>query len=155
MFIGSIGDVNWSTHGGILVFKNDDNTYRAIKVDCWRLEVGDDLGDETPEDEYDPRMRWDLYEFDLDQLQIKDDLLVNEYGNKEFYSDKLESISECIGVLIEELTASFASPDPMVRVWAYDAVGSYYGFIELDSNPLTVDRKKIDEFEKKIESIKK
>jgi hypothetical protein len=46
-----------------------------------------------------------------------------------------ERIASMIGRDLESLMADAKSPDPLTRAWLYDAVGSYYGWENIDAYP--------------------
>ena len=143
-YIGNIGDVNWLEYGGTLIFQDGDRL-EATHVDPWMIDAGE------VEDEYDPNMKWEVFNYTLDKMQIQDGKLVDEYGHDDWWTDEetLASIASFVGQEVEELKQSFTSDDPMELAWAYEAIGMHHGFIELDPYPQMLTREEMkNRFEK-------
>jgi hypothetical protein len=55
---------------------------------------------------------------------------------EEWFARDLKGIADSIGSTRQELVQAFTSEDPLQRAWAYEAVGGYHGFENLDTDPL-------------------
>ena len=140
-FIGNTGDVNWLQYGGTLIMKDTDGSLRGVHVDPYGINTGE------AEDEYDPCMKWEVSIFCIDKLELTEDnkLVCPVSKTEEWFSDEksLESIASCIGGSTEDLKAAFTSDDPIRLARAYDDVGSYHGYNNLDTCPDYYTRKEI------------
>lgn len=56
-----------------------------------------------------------------------------------WFSERLPEVSNFIGMEHAELVGLFCSSDPIDRAIAWNAVADYFGVIELDSYPVTLD----------------
>ncbi len=123
--LANFGDVNWTTYGGFLVFEGEQEPYVEV-VDVWRLDSGE------VEDENDPDMKWDIYQFPLDKMLSWTD-------------DTLEGAASSIGVSLEELKKLLDSDDPIELAGGYEVLVGYFGAHEFDSYPMTLDAEEMEE----------
>lgn len=101
-----------------------------------------------------------VYRFPIPKLKIvrRDDkayLLPENYQDswmhpihryEEWFTKDLPRVAASIGSSLDEMIEWLTSTDPSVRSGAYDAIGGYHGFDNLDSYPQTWSEK---EFKKK------
>lgn len=108
--IGSLGDVNPLEYGGLIVTDEGGERFQGH-----RIEPLDDGEGE-----------WVVYTFDLDYVSN---------CSAEWFGRDLPSVAAYVGMSIEELCSAFRSSNIMDRASAYQAVGDYFGYINLDENP--------------------
>ena len=118
--IANLGDVNYIEYGGLLVV-NTEYGPQGVYIEA----ADDDEG------------RWAIYRFDLDPPS-DNDWFMDE--------DTLEDVGGFIGSSAEELHEMFMSGEVTERARAYEAVGAYNGYSNLDSYPLELDYKEVHEF---------
>ena len=142
-YIGNIGDISWLQHDGMLIFQDADG-FEAVNVCGWKLHCGE------AEDEYDPEMEWEVHSFELEKMLLLEDgsLVDARCGSKAWFSDEIEDIASCTGEDADELRSSFTSDDPFVLAHAYESLGGYYGYCNLDLYPEYLNREEMkDRFE--------
>ena len=103
--------------------------------------------------------KWEVCRFVLDRLKI-----VEQFGERylvpfkytedwpysvsrydEWFHKDLSSVASFIGQTTEDLEQSFCSDNPLIRAYAYSAIGEYFGFDNVDSYPLIfTDRAEIE-----------
>lgn len=123
----------------------------AIYIDETRayapeMEVAEELNEESEE-----RV---VYRFMLERLKLVEHhdrklYLVSEHWREdwphpvhqyeEWFVDSLDDIASSIGSTRKALVEALISADPQHRAVAYEAIGGYHGFINLDHDPRTVD----------------
>lgn len=59
---------------------------------------------------------------------------VNSY--EEWFVEDLDRVARSSGTSRPALVAALTSDDPLKRAWAYESVGSFHGFENLDTDPL-------------------
>lgn len=97
------------------------------------------------------REEWTVYRFILDRLKqvqvnetvylvpVKFDESWPNYVSKydEWFHKDLARVASYVGQTLQEMRDAFCSDDPRVRAFAYEALGDYHGYENLDSYPLT------------------
>ena len=137
-FVTNLGDVNPVEYGGYFIFRDKTGIYQ-------------------PEGEYyDPETR-EAFRFSLDQLQVfSGDLIplsiwyeryslphaLNSYI--EWFSKDVKSLASFVGIDSLELKRMFTSDDILERARAYESIGMYWGFNNLDNYPLKLTRKEAE-----------
>jgi hypothetical protein len=138
--VANLGDVNPIDYGGYFVYRDTTGVYPE--------EAELLLVDESADGESDT---WTVYRFILDRLkQVKtgeaiylvpirfDDSwphAVSQYD--EWFHEDLARVASYTGQTLQELRAAFCSENATDRASAYQAIGDYHGFDNLDSYPLT------------------
>jgi hypothetical protein len=125
--VAQLGDVNPLDHGGYWVLVDSTGAYAPEGE--W-VEVEDDD-------------RLTVYRFLLEKCSFVNGVLSdNKYhvDHPAWFADDLESVAAYCGASVGELRDCFCSDDPVVRARAYQDVGSYHGFENLDSYPLVLGR---------------
>jgi hypothetical protein len=118
--IGTVGDVDFTTHGGGEVYKTADGEH----VLEWVNPPPDDL------DFDDRNARWEIFRVNIDD------------GMPDWGSYK--AAAKTSGQRPKELKDAFESENPMDRAWAFETWAGHYGWHELDSSPLVLDKKSIE-----------
>jgi len=130
MVLANLGDVNPIDHGGYFVYRDTTGVY---------AEEGEKLF--VYEDS------WQIYRFPLDRLKMVQGYLVPLryspdwpeplFRYDEWFHKDLDRVASYVGQSVEELRNAFCSDDPIVRAGAYEAIGDYFGYENLDGYPLT------------------
>lgn len=84
-----------------------------------------------------------VYRFGLDKCTLVDGVLSDNpyHPNKPaWFAKNIDSIASFGGISPEELRKLFCSDNPVERGLAYELLGHYSGFFELDHYPLNVTR---------------
>jgi hypothetical protein len=143
--IAQLGDTDPIEHGGYWILRDKNGIYP---------EEGELLI--APEDE---GGEYIIHRFTLNRCTFIDGIL----SDNEFHPDHsawwagteeerkarpqdstyLKNIADFIGMDVEELAADFCSENALVRARAYQAVGDYHGFDNLDNYPLTMTRREV------------
>ena len=131
-YIANLGDVNPLDYGGFFIYEDTTKVYAA-------------------EGEYYIPEENQCYRFSLDKMSfvnghlISADMLERSKTKSlpypiesytEWYEDSLSSIASYIGVELSELQTWFTSDNVLDRARAYESLGQYHGFENLDSYPL-------------------
>ena len=133
-FLANLGDASPIDYGGYFVYIDETGVY-------------------APEAEYlespdqDEGGTWTVYRFSLDKLKFDGLSLTpealalpafpydaNPYD--EWFHKELEHVAIATGMDTDDLRALFCSDDPLQRGEAYQCIGMYFGFDNLDSYPL-------------------
>jgi hypothetical protein len=142
--LGSLGDVNPIDHGGMLVYEDTTGIYAPEAVMIRPL-------DESEHDE--SGARWIVYRFPLDRCTYVDGVLSDNEHHPEHpawfatpesrKADRpqdttyLSRVASSMGMEAGELIEALCSDHLIERAAAYEAIGSYHGFINLDHDPIT------------------
>ncbi len=128
--LANLGDVNPIDHGGYFVYQDTTGIYTE---EAEKLFVYEDS--------------WQIYRFPLDRLKMVQGYLVPlRYSPDwpeplprydEWFHKDLDRVASCVGRSVEELREAFCSEDARVRAFAYEAIGDYHGYENLDGYPLT------------------
>lgn len=143
--IANLGDVHPIDHGGYFVYVDKTGVYP---------EEGEVLI--VPNEE---GGKYTVYRLSLDRCTLVNGILSDnkyhpehaawwahpESQRKERPQDStyLLNVAECSGTTPEELAEWFCSEDPLQRAEAYNAVGMYHGYDNLDSYPLQLTRSEV------------
>jgi hypothetical protein len=129
--LGSLGDVNPIDHGGMLVYEDTTGAYPPEAVMIRPL-------DESEHDE--SGERWIVYRFPLERCTHIDGVLSDNEFHPEhpaWFAKDLSHVASFTGTTEEELIEALCSDHLIERAAAYEAIGSYRGFINLDHEPVT------------------
>jgi hypothetical protein len=113
-FVANLGDVNLLDYGGLFVYVDTTGVYPPEAV---KLIASEDDFSATVE-----------YRFVLENLTL-------ETITSEWFYSSLPEIASYIGSTTDALIASLLSSDPSIRARAWEAIGSYHGFLNLDQYP--------------------
>jgi len=136
--LANLGDANPIDYGGYFVHQDTTGAYTE---EVEKLFVYEDS--------------WQVYRFPLDRLKIVQGYLVPlRYSPDwpeplprydEWFHKDLDKVAESIGLSAQELKEQFCSDNPIIRARAYEAIGDYHGYENLDGYPLTfTNRKEIE-----------
>ena len=144
--VQNLGDVNPIEYGGFFVYEDTTGVYPEEAEKLIPFE------DEEKE-------KWEVRRFVLDRLKTVEQfgeryLVPFEYAEDwphsvsrydEWFHKDLSSVASFIGQTTEDLEQSFCSDNPLIRAYAYSAIGEYFGFDNVDSYPLIfTDRAEIE-----------
>lgn len=137
--VAQLGDVNPIDYGGLFVYVDTTGVYppEAEKL----MEPIEDNG----------VTKWEVYRFILENLKAVEHegrtlLIPARYDPSwphpierydEWFNSDLESVSSYVGQVVNELRQSLVADDPAKRALAWQAIGDYHGWDNLDSYPLT------------------
>jgi hypothetical protein len=136
--LGSLGDVNPVDNDGMLVYEDTTGVYppEAVVIVALIKDYEDD-----PD-------RWIVYRFPLERCTYVNGILSDNEFHPEhpaWFADSLDRIASCVGVEHFEIVRQLCSENPIERAQAYQAIGDYHGFINLDHDPVTdFDRSEIE-----------
>jgi len=135
--LANLGDADPIDYGGYFVYIDETGVYPP---EGERLEVIDE-----------DKPTWEILRFSLDQCKLVTDkdghtwLVSFNYNETwphpvaayhEWFAEDLARVASYTGQPVEELRAQFCSDGPLIRARAYEAIGDYHGFDNLDSYPL-------------------
>ena len=132
--IANLGDVNPLDYGGYFVYRDTTGVYpeEAEKLFCPDESAGDGFI---------------VYRFPLDRLKIVAGYLVPlrydaSWPNPlaqydEWFNEDLYRVAKYVDMSVQELRDAFCSEDAKIRARAYEAIGDYHGYENLDSYPLS------------------
>jgi hypothetical protein len=153
-FVSNLGDATPIDHGGLFLYR-DASEGSPYGFEMERLERSSDS-----EDEEDEKATWIIHRVCLDRQKLVRHGPTNVYlvpynyqpdwphaisSYPEWYVDKLDDVSHCIGSSRIELEQALCSEDGALRAWAYEAIASYSGWENFDSEPLTLTRDEVEE----------
>lgn len=128
--IDQLGDVNPLEYGGYFIYEDTTGVYAP---EGEKLAV---VGENGP-----THTAW---RFPLDKCHFTKD---GALGDNKFhpdlsvwFNDGLQAVAGFICAKLEDLKADFCSDDILARARAYEAIGEYHGFDNLDSYPLVMTR---------------
>lgn len=137
--VAQLGDVNPVEYGGLFVYVDTTGVYPP---EAEKLFAPD--GDIKV---------WQSHRFVLENLKLVRDgdntyLVPARFDESglwpyparhydEWFHKDLASVADYISSDVEELRLAFISDDPRSRAWAWEAIGAYHGFDNLDSYPVT------------------
>jgi len=127
--VANLGDINPIVHGGLFVFVDKTGVYAPE-------------AEKLIPDDNDPKT-WHAYRFILEPCTFQDGILSdNPYhpGIAAWFAKTLVDICKYIGIQQDKLIGMFLSDDPMERARAWESVGDYHGFDNLDHDPLVLNR---------------
>ena len=125
--VANLGDVNPLDYGGYFVYVDETGVYQP-EAELLR--------------EYDES--YTVHRFRLEQCTLTDGILSDNSfhpSHPAWFADSLVSIKVYGGT--EDLIPLLCSADPIQRAIAYQAIGDYHGFENLDSYTITLTRKEV------------
>lgn len=126
--VAQLGDANPIEYGGYFVYRDETGVYTE-EAELLRVQDMDD-DNET----------WTTFRFPLDRCTFVDGVLSDNEFHPElpaWFADALPNVASCAGLDVQELRDDLCSADPVRRALAYQAIGDYHGFIELDHDPIS------------------
>lgn len=143
-FVANLGDANPLSHGGLFVYIDTTGKYDP---ECARLEpIDNDNGNDSG--------KWELRRFSLPRCTFANGVL----SENPFHPDKpawfasshrpqdttdLAKLASFTGQSEADLIALFTSDNVSDRARAFESVGQFHGFDNLDSYPQTLSRKDV------------
>lgn len=127
-FRANLGDADPIDHGGYFVFEDETGVYPPEA----ELLISPD-SDEAPEG-------WIVYRFILEPCTFIDGILSDNKFHPDhpaWFADKLSDVASSIGQPLEVIRQWIVSGSLEERALAWQAIGQYHGFDNLDSYPLT------------------
>lgn len=130
-FIANLGDAHPIDYGGLFVYRDTTGVYPC---ECEKLFPNED------------GTAWEVQRFILERCKLVNGLLIpfrydeswphpaEQYS--EWFNADLAGIASYIGVTTEELQSMFCSDNPLELARAYESLGEYHGFDNLDAYPL-------------------
>jgi hypothetical protein len=125
-----LGDVNPIDHDGMLVYEDTTGVYPPEAVVIVAL---------IKDYEQDPD-RWIVYRFPLERCTYVNGVLSDNEFHPEspaWFADSIPSVADCFGLEAEELIEELCSDHLVERAAAYQAIGDYHGYENLDHDPIT------------------
>lgn len=124
--IANLGDVNPIEYGGYFVYEDTTGVYAP---EGELLQYNDD------------RNEWTIYRFPLDKCTLTNSVLSDNKFHPEYpawFARKLDNVGDYIMSATGDQMRQWLCGDNLCeRAMAYEAIGSYHGFENLDSYPLT------------------
>jgi hypothetical protein len=130
--IAQIGDINPLEYGGNWIFIDETNTYQP---ESEKLLISEN-----------EKGKYIAYRYCLDKCKMINGFLVPaKYTDiwsyplssyDEWYHKELINIAKTFDMQLSELELLFCSDSPIDRALAYETLGEYYGYENLDSYPL-------------------
>lgn len=123
--VAQLGDVNWIEEGGLFVYQDETGVYPP---EIEKLRVETTAG----------RDHWASHRCILEPCTFADGILSdNKFHPRTaaWFADKLEGVASYIGQPLDELVLWFLSTNLTERARAWEAVGDYFGWENLDSQP--------------------
>jgi hypothetical protein len=147
--IANLGDAHPFDCGGYFIYQDQTGVYPPEGV--LLVEPTDDADVDDHDD--DQTGRYLVYRFVLDRLKEVQGYLVPERYQpdwphpvaryEEWFTDSLDRVANCFDQ--PDIRENFCSADPLIRAWAYRAVGDYHGFENLDAYPGRLTREQVEE----------
>lgn len=136
--VAQLGDTSPVEYGGYFILEDTTGVYDP---EGWFLQSPDT--DESPEG-------WVLFRFTFEPCTYENGVLSdNKFhkNNPAWFADDIEQLANFIGAKPEELTTQLVTGTIVDRAYAWQSIGCYHGFDNLDSYPLTFKtRAEIDAF---------
>jgi len=139
--IAQLGDVSPLGYGGHWVFVDTTGVYSPEAEKLITCDDDEDLNL--------------VYRYCLDRLKLHNGMLIPyRYDEtwphpiercKEWFSDDIPEVASFFGVSTDELQDLFCSVDPVDLAIAYEAIGEYFGFVNLDSDSLPYTKADVQE----------
>lgn len=128
--VGRVGDVDLVTHGGGIIYRDATGVYPPELERCEPLEDG------TVEIRRVSLERFKMHDGKMVPYAYQDSWPHAVHSYVPWFRDSLFSVGQCMGSSCEELTEALCSDDPQALASAYEAIGDYHGWDNLDSYPL-------------------
>ena len=115
-FVAQLGDANPILHGGYFIYRDLTKVYagEGEYVEPYK-EVDNEI------------ISWRIWRFSLDK------------GYDEWFNRDISGLASFGGQTPAELREAFCSDNIIERARAYELVGKYHGFLNLDGYPLIID----------------
>jgi hypothetical protein len=123
--VAQLGDVNWIEEGGLFVYKDETGVYPPEIEKLFFCSLA-------------RRNHWVSYRGILEPCTLTDGILSDTKFHPKraaWFAKSLEGVASYIGQPLDELVLWFLSADLKERARAWEAVGDYHGWENLDSNP--------------------
>lgn len=141
--LANLGDVNPIDHGGMLVYEDTTGVYppEAVLIEP----IDDERGNDSD--------RWIVYRFPLERCTFVNGVLSDNPFHPELPAwfatpesrkterpqdtTYLSSVASSMSMEAGELIEALCSDHLIERAAAYQAIGDYHGYINLDHDPIT------------------
>lgn len=146
--IGQLGDKNPIDHGGYFILRDRTGVYP---------EEGEKLF--PPEDPDERGAKWEVRRFILDRCTYQNGILSDnqfhpnhaawfakpesERAERPQDTTYLKGVADYISSTVEEMIEWFCSENALDRARAYEAVGDYHGWANLDDYPLELTKTEV------------
>jgi len=137
--IAQLGDADPVEHGGYFIFV-DQNGEHEPRGEFW----------EVPDDESEPA---EIFRWSLTKCTYQDGVLSDNQFHPEipaWFADSVADAAECCDYQ-DDIIADLCGDDVLARARAYETIGHYAGFRELDEYPLELSSDALEQlYEKHI-----
>lgn len=133
-FIANLGDASPIEYGGLFVYVDETGVY-APEVELLI----------SPEDE--ENGKWEVRRFILEPCSFIDGVLSDNRFHPDYeawFAQDLKSMADCYGMDVDEVVGMFTSDNLLERARAWEMVGEYHGWDNLNSYPLYFTREEIE-----------
>lgn len=137
--VAQLGDVHPLDYGGLFVYVDETGVYPP------------EMEKVTPNSEDDDSLGWEIRRCVLENLKtvaVDDSVFivpakfddtwphpVADYD--EWFHKHLDQVAAYVGQEVEEMRTNLCSSNPVDRAYAWQAIGDYHGWDNLDSYPVT------------------
>lgn len=131
--VAQLGDVHPIDHGGYFVYEDTTGVYPP-EVAVLVPPVSD-------------KGSWIEYRFVLEPCTWINGILSDNKFHPEhpaWFAKEIGSVSNCVGIPLAELIDMFTNGNTVSKARAWEAIGDYFGFENLDSYPNKFSRKEIE-----------
>lgn len=121
--VANLGDVDYITYGGTLVYTDTTGVYPA------EAEIIVPVQDV-----------WIVYRYILDRCTYINGILSDNRFHPElpaWFADNLDAVCTTYSVELDDVIEQLCSENPVERAGAYQMIGEYHGWDNLDNYPLT------------------
>lgn len=133
--IANLGDVNPIDYGGFFIYEDTTGVY-APEAEIL-LEPADEPSDAE---------EWTVFRFCLEPCTYVNGILSdNKFhpAQPAWFAADLASIASLVGMELDAMIQAFTGDDIVARARAWQAIGFYHGFSNLDSSPHTLTRTEV------------
>ena len=130
-FVAQIGDRNPTDYGGFWIMRDSTGVYPPE-------------GEKLFSPDSDNGGEWMIYRIVLERCTVTDGILSDNRFHPHspaWFADSIDSVEQSMGMEPGELTALLCSADPVDLARGYEAIGDFHGWENLDSYPLTFNRR--------------